>query len=375
MSQQRANTEDFLSIFLNDTPLMDVRAPVEYTKGSFSQATNIPILNDLQREVIGTCYKELGSDAAVELGYKLATEEVRQARLEGWQQFVKEHPDGYLFCFRGGQRSHITQRWLQESGHPYPLIKGGYKAMRRYLINEMNHSIDVSDLVILSGKTGTGKTRLIHQINDSIDLEGLANHRGSSFGRRQGGQPSQIDFENCLSVAFLKHRHFNQQRPILLEDESKLIGRCSLQQELRDKMQQAPLILLEENIEERVEVGLQEYVTDNLSDFVSAFGEEEGFEQFAEGLRGSLYRIRRRLGGMRYQQLLDILSAALSNHLSTGSIEGYRELIATLLTGYYDPMYDYQLEQKQGKVIFKGNRQAILETYPSLISELGTVCK
>ncbi len=370
MSQERANSDDFLSIFLNDTPLMDVRAPVEFTKGSFSNATNVPILDDHQREVIGTCYKEQGPDAAVTMGYQLATDDIRQARLQNWQQFVGKHPNGYLFCFRGGQRSHITQAWLKESGCPYPLIKGGYKAMRRFLIDEMEQSVLALHLMILSGKTGTGKTRLIQQINDSIDLEGLANHRGSSFGRRQGGQPGQIDFENRLSVDFLKHRHFNPERPVLLEDESKLIGRCSLPQSLRDKMQESPLILLEETIEERVNVGLQEYVRDNLDDFVAAYGEEQGFEAFAEGLRGSLYRIRRRLGGERYQQLLDILSAAFSQHLSTGSVDGYRPLISELLTGYYDPMYEYQLEQKQGAVIFKGDRKAILEAYPRLVSQL-----
>lgn len=370
MSQQRENTDDFLSLFLNDIPMMDVRAPVEYSKGSFSHAVNIPILDDQQRELIGTCYKEQGPDAAFELGYTLATDDIRRARLKHWQSFVEQHPNGYLFCFRGGQRSHITQAWLKESGHPYPLIKGGYKAMRRYLIDELEHSIQQSELIILSGKTGTGKTRLIQQISDSVDLEGLANHRGSSFGRRQGGQPGQIDFENRLSVALLKHRHHHPGRPVLLEDESKLIGRCSLPQELRDKMQLSPLILLEESIEERVEVGLKEYVTDNLSDFVAAYGEEEGFEQFREGLKGSLYRIRRRLGSERYLQLLDILSAALRTHQSTGSIEGYGELIAALLTGYYDPMYDYQLQQKEGKILFKGNRKAILEAYPQLVANL-----
>ena len=372
MPLQRPNSNDFLSIFLNDTPLMDVRAPVEYTKGSFEQATNIPILDDVQRETIGTCYKEQGPEAAVKLGYQLATDDIRQARLNDWQRFVQSHPEGYFFCFRGGQRSHITQAWLAEAGDHYPLIKGGYKAMRRFLIDELELSVAACDLVILSGKTGTGKTRLIYQVQDSIDLEGLANHRGSSFGRRVGGQPGQIDFENRLSVALLKHKHFKQQRPVLLEDESKLIGRCSLPQSLRDKMQVSPLILLEEPLEERIEVGLQEYIRDNLHDFTAVYGEEEGFEQFAEGLRASLYRIRRRLGGERYQTMQDILSSALTSHQSSGSIEGYRALIATLLTDYYDPMYDYQLTQKAGKVLFKGNRQAILEAYPDIIQSLNT---
>ena len=368
MTQKRENSDDYLSIFLNDIPLMDVRAPVEFNKGSFPHASSIPLLNDEQRELIGTCYKQQGPDAAVALGYKLATDDIRQQRLKDWQAFVAAHPQGYMFCFRGGQRSHLTQEWLADSGYPYPLIKGGYKALRRFLIDEMDDSIEESSLIILSGKTGTGKTRLIKQINDSIDLEGLANHRGSSFGRRQGGQPTQIDFENRLSIECLKHRHHKTGRPVLLEDESKLIGRCSLPQELRDKMQQSPLILLEESMDERVEIGLQEYVRDNLSDFVAAYGEEEGFDLFVEGLNGSLYRIRRRLGSKRYQQLSDILNAATREHRSKGCIDGYRPLIAFLLSHYYDPMYDYQLGQKQGKIIFKGTRQEILEAYPSLTS-------
>lgn len=366
MSQKRENSDDFLSIFLNDIPLMDVRAPIEFTKGTVSQATNIPLLDDEQREKIGICYKKSGPEAAVKLGYKLATDDIRQQRLESWQAFAKANPEGYMFCFRGGQRSHLTQAWLSEVGYPYPLIKGGYKAMRRYLIDELEESIEEKPFIVLSGKTGTGKTRLIHKIEESIDLEGLANHRGSSFGRRHGGQPTQIDFENKLSVDFLKHRYFKKGRPVLLEDESKLIGRCSLPQEMREKMQQSPLILLEESLEERVEIGLQEYVRDNLSDFVTAYGEKEGFNQFTEGLSSSLYRIRRRLGGERYQALADILGTAIKTHQERGCLDGYRPLIAILLSEYYDPMYDYQLGQKEGKIIFKGTRQEILEAYPTL---------
>lgn len=77
--------------------------------------------------MIGTEYKQQGQDAAVALGYELATDDVRVERVTLWQQFVQQHPEGYLFCFRGGQRSHITQSWLAESGYPYPLIKGATK--------------------------------------------------------------------------------------------------------------------------------------------------------------------------------------------------------------------------------------------------------
>ncbi|MFK0570609.1 tRNA 2-selenouridine(34) synthase MnmH [Endozoicomonas sp.] len=372
-TEERANTEDYLSIFLNDIPLMDVRAPVEYAKGSFPLASNAPILDDRQREQIGTCYKQEGPDAAVELGYELATDEVRSQRLASWQQFVTQHPQGYLFCFRGGQRSHITQQWLKDSGYPYPLVKGGYKALRRFLIDELERSIEEIPFIILSGKTGTGKTFLIHQLENSVDLEGLANHRGSSFGRRYGGQPGQIDFENRLSIALLKHRHHNPGMPVLLEDESKLIGRCSLPQSMRDKMQQSPLVLLEETMEERIKIGLKEYVTDNLAEFVAAYGDEQGFDQFVEGLSGSLYRIRRRLGGERYQQLTDMLEKAIQQHKKEGVIDGYSPLISDLLSHYYDPMYDYQLEQKEGEIIFRGNRQAIEEHYTTSLINSDTI--
>lgn len=372
MSQTRSDTDDFKPLFLNDTPLMDVRAPVEFEQGAFPTAQNIPILDNHQREVIGTRYKQEGQDAAVALGYELATDDVREARLQSWKAFTAQHPEGYLYCFRGGQRSHLTQAWLKEAGVNYPLIKGGYKALRRFLIDELEASVEACPFVILSGKTGTGKTRLLHKISDSINLEGLANHRGSSFGRRCGGQPTQIDFENRLSIALLKHLNQKSGHPALLEDESKLIGRCSLNQPMRDKMQQSPIILLETSVEERVEVGLQEYVRDNLADFIGVYGEEAGFEQFRGGLTGGLYRIRRRLGGVRYQALNSLLENALKHHREDNHLDGYRPLIASLLTEYYDPMYEYQLGQKEGKVIFSGNHNDILEAYPELIKTLFT---
>lgn len=365
--QERTNTEDFLSIFLQDIPLMDVRSPVEFAKGSFPTATNAPILDNQQYKMIGTCYKKEGPKAAVTLGHKLATGDIKAQRLEDWRSFIKKHPKGYLFCFRGGQRSHIAQQWLKESGYPYPLIKGGYKALRRFLIVELEHSIKEIPFIILSGKTGTGKTHLIQQLPYSIDLEGLANHRGSSFGQRYGGQPSQIDFENRLSIALLKHRHKHPWIPILMEDESKLIGHCNLPREMVDKMQQSPLILLKETMEERIKITLKEYVTDNLTEFIAVYGEQQGFEQFAEGLSTSLYRIRRRLGGKRYQQLSNILGNAIQQHKIDNTTEGYIPLISSLLSNYYDPMYDYQMKRKKGEIILQGNKKKIQESYSTLL--------
>ena len=101
----RQDTNDYQKIFLEDRPLMDVRAPVEFDKGAFPNSQNIPILDDLQREAIGTCYKQDGQDAAIALGLQLVIPDLREQRLEKWTQFVKVNPQGYLYCFRGGLRS------------------------------------------------------------------------------------------------------------------------------------------------------------------------------------------------------------------------------------------------------------------------------
>ena len=161
-----------------------------------------------------------------------------------------------------------------------------------------------------------------------------------------GGQPGQIDFENRLSIALLKHRHQYPEIPILLEDESKLIGRCGLPLTMWEKMQSSPLILLEEPIEERINIGLKQYVMDNLSQRISVHGEDAGFSKFSDDLFQCLYRIRSRLGGERYQALHSHLVDAVNQHKTSHTIEGYRPLISDLLQNYYDPMYDYQLSKK-----------------------------
>ncbi len=144
-------------------------------------------------------------------------------------------------------RSQTTQAWLRETGIDAPLITGGYKALRRFLIDEMEACIASLPLEVLCGRTGCAKTRVIEQQPNAIDLEGLAHHRGSSFGRRPGGQPTQIDFENSLAIALLKQRAAQPTR-ILVEDESKLIGRCHLPFSLQDQIKSQPRIVIEESL-------------------------------------------------------------------------------------------------------------------------------
>ena len=105
----RDNSADYRDIFLNDRPLMDVRAPVEFLKGAFPQALNRPLMNDIERQKVGTCYKQQGQDAAIALGHQLVGGTVKAERIAAWAEFARANPDGYLYCFRGGLRSQITQ--------------------------------------------------------------------------------------------------------------------------------------------------------------------------------------------------------------------------------------------------------------------------
>ncbi len=355
------------SILLNDIPLMDVRAPVEFAQGAFPNAVNYPLMNDDERHEVGIRYKTDGQDAAIKLGNELVSGDIKEQRIAQWQAFAKEHPDGYLYCFRGGLRSRTTQQWLKESGVDLPLINGGYKAMRRFLLDELEQSINESKFVLLGGRTGTGKTWLLKELNGAIDLEGLAHHRGSSFGRFPDGQPSQIDFENNLAITLMKYRAHGM-KTFWLEDEGRMIGRVSIPQSLQLKMKQSNLVVLEEELQYRINITLKDYVTDLEAYYQSYFADqndsqkqgEDAFNLFSNYLLDSLDRVQKRLGGERFKIINQQMHDALEVHKSTGELTLHRIWIESLLSLYYDPMYDYQLEKKPNKVIYRGNSHQIL---------------
>jgi len=108
--------DDFKSIVLSNTPLLDVRAPVEFKRGAFLNAVNLPIMDDEERHLVGTCYKNSGNEKAVELGHQLVSGDVRERRINAWIEFMDANPNALLYCFRGGQRSKISQMWLHEHG-------------------------------------------------------------------------------------------------------------------------------------------------------------------------------------------------------------------------------------------------------------------
>ncbi|UST98913.1 tRNA 2-selenouridine(34) synthase MnmH [Pseudomonas siliginis] len=359
---------DYRDIFLDDRPMMDVRAPVEFHKGAFPGVVNLPLMNDLERQKIGTCYKQHGQQAAIELGHQLVSGAVKAERIQAWAEFARAHPDGYLYCFRGGLRSQITQQWLRdEAGIDYPRVGGGYKAMRSFLIDTLEQAIAQCDFVLLGGMTGTGKTEVLVQLRNGVDLEGHANHRGSSFGKRATGQPSNIDFENRLAIDFLKKRDAGIEQ-FVLEDESRVVGSCALPLPLYQGMQQYPMVWLEDRFEHRVERILRDYVIDLSAEFASLHG-ENGFALFSERLLESLNNVQKRLGGERHSRMLVLMEQALAEQGRSGAVDLHRGWIEGLLREYYDPMYVFQREKKGGRIEFAGERQAVIEYLRARVSQ------
>jgi len=356
---QKSNQQLLYQIFTEDIPLMDVRAPVEFVEGAFPMAVNHPLLDDQQRHEIGKKYKNAGQDEAIQLGLKLVSGEIKQQRLEDWQAFIKKYPQAYLYCFRGGLRSRTTQQWLQSEGVDIPLIQGGYKAMRTYLLEQLEQQVDFFQFYILGGQTGTGKTEVLQQIKNAIDLEGLANHRGSSFGAYVNAQPSQINFENNLSIELLKKRKSGFES-VLLEDEGLLIGKRVIPKFLFEKMKTMPLILLEASLQERIEVTLNDYIISNYQDYIKNYA-EKGNSLFEDYLKSSLDRIKKRLGGLRHKEVSVIMDEAIQAHFQTNDLDGHRQWIKILMQDYYDPMYQYQLDKKQDRIIFRGTREEIIK--------------
>ncbi|AEG09510.1 tRNA 2-selenouridine synthase [Shewanella baltica OS183] len=352
--------EQYREIFLNQHPIMDVRAPIEFTRGAFPNSTNLPLMLDSEREKVGTCYKQSGQQAAIALGHSLVNGPIKQQRIEAWASYVKANPNAYLYCFRGGLRSQLTQQWLKEAGVEVPYIQGGYKAMRQYLIGVIEAAPAQQPLLSLSGMTGCGKTDFLLLRKEAVDLEGIANHRGSSFGKNIDPQPTQINFENQLAIALLQHQTSGV-ACLLLEDESFLIGRSALPQTFYNAMQAANVLVLEESDDVRLERLRDEYVHKMYSGFCERLGAEAGFATFSDYLLQSLVSIRKRLGGKQHQELQDLMQQALDQQINQNDTSLHLVWINLLLHKYYDPMYLYQLDKKSERVLFKGSHQAMHE--------------
>ncbi len=354
-------TNDFKHIVLNNTPLIDVRAPIEFKKGAFCHAVNLPILDDDERHAVGKRFVEDGNQGATALGYQIVSGENKARKVDAWLAYLNKYPEALIYCFRGGQRSQIAQEWIQaQTGTMIPRLEGGYKAFRNYLLCELNQDVFPFAALRLGGYTGSGKTALIKKLENAVDLEGLANHRGSTFGSQIAPQPTQINFENNLAYSLIQmtHKGYNA---LIFEDESRNIGRCCIPKNLFSYLISRDMILLDVPFERRVEITLDEYVVQAQQAYLDFYGSDEGYNLWLAYILNSMYRIKKRLGGTLFNELSGLIHNAAIAQKKGGSIDMQRQWIIKLLRAYYDPMYRYQINENSDKIIFKGNEYAVLQ--------------
>lgn len=349
------------TLFTEGRPFIDLRAPVEFDQGAFASAINLPLMSDEERAQVGLCYKEQGQSAAIALGHRLVSGALKEARIDGWLNQIRQHPDTLLYCFRGGLRSETVQAWLAERGCQVPRIRGGYKAMRQYLLTTLERVPQTVPLWIVTGTTGSGKTQLLQQLTNAVDLEALANHRGSSFGGLPEGQPSQINFENALATTLLK-RQAARVSHLVLEDESRLIGRCTLPLPLFDAMSAAPMVRLEVPLAERIARIRADYVEGMWRRYQALHTEPEAAQQaLVTFLTHSLCRLEQRLGNQQCRELLALLDEALRYQFSHADSSRHDIWIARLLGHYYDPVYLKFMKAREDRCRFSGNMAACLD--------------
>ncbi len=325
--------------------MLDVRAPSEFAHGRMPGSTNLPILDDDERMQVGTAYKQEGHESAMALGHRLVSGPRRQHRIDEWIEQCRSHPETQVMCWRGGERSRLAQQWLAEAGFQQQRVEGGFKALRQACLYVLDHP--EKNWWVVSGRTGSAKTTLIERLPNAIDLEGRANHRGSAFGSRFTPQPTPVSFENQLATDYLQHEFLD----LVVEDESRTIGRMGLPLAWHACMQQAQIALVEVDIEERIAHIESESVTAATAEAVSLGLSSEAV---CQRYLNAATRIRRRLGGLRMDQLCGRIKAAFANQAS------HESWISYLLSEYYDPMYDFQLARKKDRIVYRGNHQEVM---------------
>jgi tRNA 2-selenouridine synthase len=302
-------------------PVVDVRSPSEYISGHIPGAYNIPLFDDDQRKTVGTKYKEYGRNEAILEGLKLSGPSFHTKLKKALE--ISTAGRLLVHCWRGGMRSEVMAWLFSLAGIDADILEGGYKAYRQHILSSFTAN---KKMIILGGLTGSGKTEIIRYLGDSgeqvIDLEGLANHKGSAFGSL--GQIPQPTTEYFANLLYEQWKKINSNKPLWVEDESKNIGTVFMPDEFYFNMQKNPVIvlLLDFNIRLRRLIG--EYA-----------------EYPAEDLIFSIKKISRRLGGDNSMEAIDSIK------------KGDFAKAAEIILRYYDKAYLYGLKKKPAdKIIY-----------------------
>jgi tRNA 2-selenouridine synthase len=306
-----------ISIFLEKlktTPLIDVRSEGEYQQAHIPGAISLPLFNNEERALIGTAYKKVSQEHAMLMGLDFVG-----PKMSGFVKRAKKlapNNEILVHCWRGGMRSQSFAMLLNTFGFKVFVLEGGYKAYRNFVLETFKKQYQ---LTILSGKTGSGKTDMLKALElkgeQIIDLEGLANHKGSSFGMLgQKPQPSTEMFENLMTEKLLS---LDETKNIWVEDESRSVGKCGINLEFWNQMLIAKMIYVEvpENI--RIKRLVAEY---------SEFSYEE--------LKASTDAILKRLGGQNHQEAMRSLE------------EKDFETATQIALRYYDKAYLNSIQQR-----------------------------
>jgi tRNA 2-selenouridine synthase len=326
---KKLNADEFVAK-MKEAVVLDIRTPAEFAEGHLQGAISFPLFSDEERVVVGTLYKQQGKDTAVLKGLELVGPKLKKFVLQ-----ARKHPGPLcLYCWRGGMRSSSMAWLLETAGREVYLLEGGYKAYRTYGRDLISSGLK---LIMLSGPTGSGKTEILHQLmalgHQVLDLEGLANHRGSSFGGI--GQPPQPSTEQFTNLIFEQVMGFDLSKPIWVEGESQAIGRVSILNELFSQMNCCQTIRIDPPRDERIERLLRDYA---------------GFP--AGELQRSIENISKRLGGKDTQDTLEALQA------------GDFRKVTDITLAYYDKGYDFSMARRNTKMI-----KFVADTYlPELIA-------
>jgi len=312
----RLEIENFIELVERGVPVIDTRSPAEYAQGHLPGSINMPLFNNEERAEIGTLYKQAGKQAAVMRGLEIAGPSLR-CFVEQAAGLSKKGEIA-LLCWRGGMRSG-AMAWLYDTAgidHIY-VLNGGYKRFRQSVIQSFEQPFHK---VLVSGKTGTGKTLILYKLEDLgaqvIDLEKLAHHKGSAFGGiGEPPQPTNEHFENRL---FMAMRLLDREKLVWIEDESRHIGRIKLPDAFFNEIRKGKTYFIEVPEEYRICRLVNDYA-------------QSGDNMLAEAIG----RIERKLGGLQTKLCLEALAQ-----------KKYETVAELLLRHYYDKLYTNLIQKR-----------------------------